>query len=493
MSVPLMKKNRKQHHKQVRKAAIKLVKLIKNGANCAVCLAPMQSGKTELIECAFQMLRRDFLNCMGLYVTAHGHLDFISQNFERLEHLEAIDLYCLGLRERRKSMIKNRPLASFKNDPIFVFFDENHFGDGAIQTIFAWLTVNKLYPARSVVLVGVSATPFSSVDRAGKAVVRFDFGDMPTYKSVSKMLANDQVIESTPMVIRDCGERRFDNKNPAFLHLNRLVGSGAGGYAIIRLCNRDSLLFSEELKRIHGDKVHIRHWNQGNQIHSVGNFFSQWRDSFVVVIVQHKARMGNTIPTEHIRLVYEYSPKASVATVAQGLLGRCCGHGKLNHDVTVYTQIRQATAYSLFERGHQQAFLDYLSKHNLKASQRSVVESAELEVLSGSIDGAPGFKRTEIIDAVKTELKRSHDVTLSPTSIIVRRHTTNRKDRKRYVQTIEAGSNPALTKPERAPGRLSIYFDNRKDRNGIYFAFRTDVTVVKGALVASEDSFYSNI
>jgi hypothetical protein len=161
-----------RYHVQVRKAAAVMLELIAKELNLCVLAAAMQSGKTEFIACLHELLKKMFPRCLSLYVTAHNHLDFVSQNFCRLEHLKSQDLYCLTLRERRKSLIGKKRLGAFTNDPVFVFYDESHFGDAVEQTIYNWLKENDLYPSRRVALVGISATPFSSIERAGNAVVR---------------------------------------------------------------------------------------------------------------------------------------------------------------------------------------------------------------------------------------------------------------------------------------------------------------------------------
>ena len=102
-------------------------------------MAAMQSGKTAFIEHMWAELKKSFPEAIGLYVVSHNHKDFISQNFQRLEHLQALDFHCLTLKERRLGKIKKRPLKSYTNQPVFIFFDESHFGDRVSQTIDNWL------------------------------------------------------------------------------------------------------------------------------------------------------------------------------------------------------------------------------------------------------------------------------------------------------------------------------------------------------------------
>ena len=156
-----------KYHKQVIKAAREGLDLIADHLlNFIVIAAGMQAGKTEFIACMHELLREIYPETLSLYVTAHDHLDFREQNWDRLEHLELFDLYCLTLSDRKKDKIKGKNINQYSNDPIVVFFDENHFGDGLEQSIDKWVVRNGLEPSRRVVFVGVSATPFSSIERA---------------------------------------------------------------------------------------------------------------------------------------------------------------------------------------------------------------------------------------------------------------------------------------------------------------------------------------
>lgn len=163
----------KKYHDQTVKAARETLSLIDDHKlNFIVLAAGMQSGKTKYIACTHELLKEIYPKTLSLYVTAHTHKDFIKQNKDVLGHLEAIDLHCLTLSDRRKDRIKGRCISQYTNDPIIIFFDESHFGDGLEQTIDEWIKRNELHPSRRVVFIGVSATPFSSIERAMGAVCK---------------------------------------------------------------------------------------------------------------------------------------------------------------------------------------------------------------------------------------------------------------------------------------------------------------------------------
>ena len=143
---------------QVEKAVNEMMQKISESPDARFyqLLAAMQSGKTQFIIEMYLKFKEEFPNAMGLYIVGHNHKDFIEQNFTRLEHLENHDLYCLTLRERRQSKIKGRPLKSYTNDPVILFYDENHFAEKIEQTIDCFLKANGLYPNKNVFIIGVS-------------------------------------------------------------------------------------------------------------------------------------------------------------------------------------------------------------------------------------------------------------------------------------------------------------------------------------------------
>ena len=162
---------KRKYHQQVFKAARESLNLVdEHKMNFIVVAAGMQAGKTDYIACTHELLKEVYPKTLSLYVTAHNHLDFRYQNFSRLEHLENTDLYCLTLADRRKDKIKGKLIYQYSNDPIVIFFDESHFGDGLDQTVDSWIQRNGLSPSRRVIFVAISATPFSSIERAQEAV-----------------------------------------------------------------------------------------------------------------------------------------------------------------------------------------------------------------------------------------------------------------------------------------------------------------------------------
>lgn len=463
--------------------------------------APMQSGKTQFIEDMYCEFKKHFPKAMGLYVVSHNHKDFISQNFLRLEHLASLDLHCLTLRERRLSRIKKRPLKSFTNEPVVIFFDENHFGDAVEQTIDQWLKYNDLYPAKNVYLIGVSATAFSSIHRAVDTTVIYDPKLMPTYKSVTSMIKRGDIEEATPLIKIEKKRMVLIDSAPAFKHLEHIVRTKNSGYVILRIPQKEHALFLESVfnKKFGKEKIHIRHWNQGHQLESPSEYFSTFRKNVItIVLVQQKARMGNTIPTKFVHMVYDYSPSATVATVAQGLLGRMCGHNKLIDQVKVFSHFKQAKAYSLFEQGLLQDFYNYISDSGVKPSHRSFVSSSSGRNIVTEIIKTDSVVRTEIIKKVLFHLEKKFGKEINFKSLGIRINKLSRnKDEKEGGWYKEIIDNPlddiGRKKLLRDPNKVSVLIDDRKMPLTIYATFSSGRSAPASTLEPKPSSIYAQL
>lgn len=462
-------------------------------------MAPMQSGKTQFIEDMYIEFRKHFPNCMGLYVVSHNHKDFISQNFCRLEHLQCFDLHCLTLRERRLGKVKDRPLKSFANDPVIIFFDENHFGDGVYQTIDNWLRFNNLRPGKNVYMIGVSATPFSSIYAASESTVCYDPRLMPSYKSISLMLDRGDVVEATPIIKKNKGVLEILWNAPALLHLDHLIKTEDSGTAIIRVSTKEQGVFLEKelVKKYSKDKLFVRHWNQDNQIDNPTTFFSARRNHlFTVVIVQQKGRMGTTFKTDFIKMVYDFCPRAAVATVAQGLPGRCCGHEKINDQVKVFSHLEQLEAYSLFERGLFDEFNEYLSEHDLKSSQRSHVARVKDETHYVEVMESIVLDKDAIKKQVKDFLVVKHGPMPLFDSTIVRTLSENKKEKEGswYENIIDRPLDKAgIKKLSRDPGKVAILIDDRAIPCRIFAGYRFENSAALTKLVARPTSIFADL
>lgn len=204
--------------------------------------------------------------------------------------------------------------------------------------------------------------------------------------------------------------------------------------------------------------------------------------------------MGNTIPTKYVHMVYDYSPSASVATVAQGLLGRMCGHGKIQDEVKVFTHIRQAIAYSLFEQGKLQECFRYISANGLKASQRSVVETTTGQEATTEILKTKTSDRASILSLVRCHLEKRFKRDFKNDGMVIRRLSKNDKEGYWYREIIDKPlDESAHKKLLRDPNKVSVLIDDRKIPHIIYVTLNTGEYRPVSNLVPKPSSIYSQI
>ena len=337
-----------------------------------------------------------------------------------------------------------------------------------------------------------------SVKKNINPVIRFDTKLMPDYKSVTHMINNGLVIEPDELIRQKRGENmKFFPKSNVFMHLKQLDKDHAEGYVIMRVRNKKQAKSLEKniKSRIKSSSIFVRHWNQENQL-KPETYFNQVREGvLIVVIVQRKAAMGNSISTEHLHFVYDYSPNAALSTIAQGLLGRCCGHGKKNHWVIVYTHYNHAFAFSLFEQGKMQEFFEFLQLNNIKPSQRSVVYKSYIPIYAKAIKlKRPIESRQEARDIAYKELKKKYkkdlyiDGTIATRFLSAQKNTTQRDW---YLTQIAAGFNPVETRSiEKTVGKTAVFYD---DKNLVLYVGHRIEGECEYAIGAKDKSFYTRI
>jgi hypothetical protein len=486
---------------QVVKAAVETLYHIEQGTNKITLFAPMQSGKTDFIEYAHELFVDRYKNAIGLYVTSYNHREFLGQNHGRLEHLATgnFNLYCLTLRDKKLGIIKGKPLKDFPNNPVFIYYDESHFGDGVNQSMHNWLVANGLIPVKNVFLISVSATCFQSFNIPNSALVTFDPKLMPIYESITNKIANGDIYESEWMIKKRKHNIEFNYDNQTYRELKRMAENKETGIAIVRIPKRELALAAIEIFKKLGKRVFVREWNMSNPISNIDEYFGKCPPGWLkICVVQQKARMGNSIPTEYVKLVYEYQPKAHIANIAQSLAGRCCGHGKKDHHVKVYSHLTQLKAYSLFEQKRFDEFYTFCLEHKLKVSNRSKVESQFTEIESGSFkiskEASEQMIRTKVIEELK--LKGHNYFMNNPEVRTLGEYDVDGDDFRFFNNCLSSGRNPIATrKVKNEYGHSSCLRDDLGNLNYdmVYFGYRTNRMAYKDQVVPTEKSIYHHI
>ena len=102
-------------------------------------------------------------------------------------------------------------------------------------------------------------------------------------------------------------------------------------YAVVRVPNEkcSTILkkkINDELDDISVIDTHYRYGDESD----LNQIVSTVPDKFTVIVIYDRLRAGVQLDTSNISFVYEQKSSNSSAcdTVAQGLVGRCCGHNK---------------------------------------------------------------------------------------------------------------------------------------------------------------------
>lgn len=376
--------------------AVSFVQHMLQGKRTGLIAWPMQSGKTNIIACVFHLLKALIPNLHGIFICANDQVDLRRQNLERLEHLPDFEVLTRVDRKRWNDVTRRALL--------IVFYDENHFGDGIDMTVNEFLEQHGIKRSEKIAFCGVSATPFTSLGC-------LDFQIWPDLKSLEKDGYNSpgMMLKRSRIQLAD---KLFSRPNPmgaieinenanVYKHMVRAITRKIpSGYAMVRARLDESQALEAHLKKKFGGRVFIKYWNMHAKDFSPESFFSVRRTGvFTIVMVQHKARMGNTIDTRHFEFLYENSPSACLDTILQSFIGRACGFGKQDHRAVVYSNPKMAEAYTklISSQGSEKELVDFRSfciANDIRPAVRATLHSrkAEFEV---EVVAEKHFKETE--------------------------------------------------------------------------------------------------
>jgi len=331
----------------------------------------MQAGKTGVAKVVFLLLKKLIPNLKGYYVCANDQISHRTQIKSAIEGIN--DFEYLSLSDRRK-WIDN-------DTPSLIIFDENHFGDGKYQTMQDFLIKNNLFikqkgewitnPLFNDTLLCLSATGFSALNYVDYVFIK-DINKLHKtgYNSTSLLLQKNKIEDCDSFIKK--GKVLWESN--VLKYLDSCVRKYKGCYGIIRCNAKGAALLRKELTAKYGSKIYIRDWNQHNPLNHL-DYFNGKKPTFTVVLLQNMCRMGASLNTEHIRFMAEHlSPMTYLATSIQGFIGRCCGYGKTNHNIKIFSQKSHAQAYSYWENDKKEAFMNFCTANNIKLSDRSKIE-----------------------------------------------------------------------------------------------------------------------
>lgn len=345
---------------------------------------PPQAGKTGATLVTWLLFKAMFIELNGSQICGADYRSLRSQQKSELERH--------GLRVLSRGERLNIPKVS---TPYIVFIDETHYGDGAGMTIDQFLDRNLLKIHPNVILIGVSATPFSCASRLHTIRMNIEALESMGYNSPRMMRRTHRLIGSTPLVRKIGGVEEVDLTSDGWREIvQNILKKRRGGYCLIRLrLSTQARALEAKIKETFDSGFFVEHWEQSSKdFQHTDAFAKKGSGIFTIVLIVQMARMGVVIDTTHMRFMYEYSPASPVETLVQSLVGRACGYGKQEHKTKIYTHLEQIDAYIHFTEWKLPTFYEELDLKKLKISRRAQVGT---DVIDGGIRELP---RIELAD-----------------------------------------------------------------------------------------------
>ena len=467
-----------------------------------VVMLPMQSGKTGAMVAIFKMLQGFVPDIEGVFICANDAVDLRVQNRRRIE---PFGIKLLTRTERRKFG------AELLGRHVIDFFDESHFGDRSDMTVSAFLQRIQASDSPNQIFCSISATPFGSLDgcHAAPSWPDMDALEAAGYKSVKVMFNRNELVQAEPLFTKSelCDGSvalGIDTASSIYQQVEHILARDFNDtFGLVRARRAEGDLLEQHLKERFGSKVYVRRWDQRNR-----DFDPQANQCtpgvFTLVIVNQKARMGNTLNTKGCEFLYECpSESAYLDTVVQALAGRACGFEKLDDHPIVYTDVAKVRAYDAFiaSKGDPEALdrfgalcLDWGVKVAARAKIEEQPEYA-VEVIKKTFHGNASLSKVRawILETVCSRGLADQHGQIRTLSRIT-------PDRSKKAAQVYDASSSACIPPGTEPGDwTAIVLDKFKDEERrktwkgtvVKIAIRTArLNVSRKAIKASDDSLH---
>lgn len=317
-----------------------------------------------------------------------------------------------------------------------VIIDESHWGAKSNSVYHRFLVKGGITPDADVskwttdntYVISISATPMaemvdSDVRERGidKEYVILKSAD--TYLSMKKMLDNNCIYQSKNL-----------NNEDGISHLTGLLeeyqsqrGKINRKYAVVRVPNEkcSTILkkkINDELDDISVIDTHYRYGDESD----LNQIVSTVPDKFTVIVIYDRLRAGVQLDTSNISFVYEQKSSSSSAcdTVAQGLVGRCCGHNKEKNYVHVYCNVSSVTDYvDWVENNYSTTHVPPKSKFIQKTKDMYFNWKRNVPIL---IDLPPVSKFDDVIsNALKTDKNKRRGEFYAEFNQLIKKHLVN--------------------------------------------------------------------
>jgi hypothetical protein len=311
-----------------------------------VCMAEMQSGKTEVMARLVYLINNhnDELKDLGINIDRHnvnvilctssinlkGQLkEKLNKISHKIHHLKDLEKYVKNGSEYESEL-------SIMADHGLIIFDECH-ADAEEQKIIDLFRkkIEELakHNKTEYYMIGFSATPYEQIF-AGYEKVIMEPGD--GYYGLK------QIFESeVPLIFQ--AKNLFDNEECKKLFTEIII---ANFYYIFRLPTDKNASDHMQLNiikqfRDQGYKIDTHIYDMSYKI-PINNLLNEPPLKPTVIFIKSKLRMGEYLNTKYVYLVHDDPSNSYTSTTVQSLLGRCCGYNKQSHKTIIYCDYQKA-------------------------------------------------------------------------------------------------------------------------------------------------------
>jgi hypothetical protein len=339
-------------------AATEVLTYFKN-SNYVRLLAEMQAGKTGVCSIISEIALNENIFDTIIFITGESSTALKKQNnddiesFLRVFNVKDIDkkLQILHRGELRKNNIEKKIKNLNKNQKVLLIIDESHVacGDsGVMSELIKFLKINffssSTKKVNNVSVLTVSATPFpESLVEELQDVPSVRLKTTDQYLSVEKMYKSKLIFKS---------EKAYENDtiSSKLLKLLKEFKNSEKEVCVIRSTELSNNKYQLQ-KSLNGNWFEILVCDQKSE-HELSELVENKNNKSkkIIILLKQKGRVGVQLKTSKIDFVWD-SPNSTTATTAQSLLGRCCGYGKNNSKVKIFTNLNETLNYIDWRNG----------------------------------------------------------------------------------------------------------------------------------------------
>lgn len=329
-------------------AAQEIMTYFKQGIRAISLNSEMQNGKSGTGKELCNLFGREFENYqISIIVTINDNeiLNQTRREFSPYVHPSYIfgapDLQC---QEYLKLLTQTNP-----DCKILIIIDESHYGTDKGGTLYRFfdnadIGLDGCNLPPNIYLLTISATANAEIALLNndtifqykrQVVLKPDIG----YYGVTEMLQKNRIREGWELK----NEEQWTNMEQLVTNY-----SDKNKYIIIRCHDKHRI---SKLRDIVMTKPHCRFisYDQHSTIKDINLILSIVPDHPTIIGIARKLSASKQLKSTNLRLVFDYST-GNISTTVQGLVGRCCGYDKCDHDVIIYANVKHASVYSVWAR-----------------------------------------------------------------------------------------------------------------------------------------------